>query len=73
MNRVVPGLPLSGTRVTADSHWHVWTIAGDGYVEPVGPPVREPEQAIAYFCDRVNLWLNGPFKHPMYGLTPELI
>lgn len=73
MNRIVPGLPLSGKRVVADSHWHLWTIAGDGYVEPVDPPLLQPEQAIAYFCNRVNLGLNGPFVHPMYGLTPALI
>jgi hypothetical protein len=72
-NRVVQGRPLSGQKIDATTHWHVWTIAGDGYVEPIEPPVLELADAIAYFCQRVNLKLNGAFKHPMYGQSGQLL
>lgn len=72
-NRIVQGMPLSGETITATTHWHVWTIAGDGYVEPLEPPMVELEDAIAYFCERVNLSLPGQFRHPMYGQSGVLL
>lgn len=72
-NRVVQGLSLSGITINATSHWHVWTVMGEGHVEPVEPPTLQVEEAIAYFCNRVNLRLNGDFKHPMHGHTGQLL
>ena len=72
-NRIVPGMPFSGAKIDATTHWHVWTIAGDGYVEPVEPAIIELEEIIDYFCGRVNLLLNGKFYHPMFGKSGSLI
>lgn len=72
-NAVVPGRPYSGLAITALTHEHIWTIAADDYVEPVDPPIIELEDAIAKFCERVNLHLNGPFKHPMKGRNEQLL
>lgn len=72
-NRMVQGLPLSGKTIDAITHWHVWTIAGDGYVEPIEPPVLELQEAVAYFCQRVNLSLNGEFTHAMHGESGQLL
>lgn len=72
-NAVVPGLPYSGATIRAQTHEHIWTVAADDYVEPVDPPVLELEAAIEKFCERVNLWLNGPFVHPRRGQTEQLI
>lgn len=72
-NRIVDGLPLSGLTISSTTHWHRWTLVGDGYVEPVEPPILELEYAIAYFCERVNLTLYGNFIHPMYGETGRLL
>lgn len=72
-NAVVPGFPYSGACITAHTHEHIWTIAADSYVEPIEPPIVELEDAIAKFCGRVNLYLNGPFKHPRQGQTEQLL
>jgi hypothetical protein len=73
INRIVPGKPLSGATIKATTHWHSWTVVGEGYVEPIEPPILEPDEAIAYFCNRVNLRLNGNFRHPMQGQTSQLL
>lgn len=72
-NAVVAGRPYSGVTVTSHTHEHIWTVAADDYVEPVEPPILELEDAIAKFCDCVNLFLNGPFKHPLKGQTEQLL
>lgn len=72
-NAIVPGYQYSGAIITSTTHEHVWTIAADDYVEPVEPPIMELEDAIAKFCERVNLYLNGPFKHPLQGQTEQLL
>ncbi|WP_293237893.1 hypothetical protein, partial [Paludibacterium sp.] len=74
-NAVVPDRPYSGQIITAITHVHLWTDvgSGDGYVEPIEPPLLELEELIANFCDRVNLWLNGDFIHPEFGRTGNLL
>lgn len=72
-NAVVPGRQFSGSTITSVTHEHIWTIAADDYVEPVEPPINNLEDAIAKFCVRVNLYLNGPFKHPLTGQTEQLL
>ena len=72
-NAIVHGTPYSGAIISSLTHEHIWTIAADDYVEPVEPPIVELETAIAKFCDRVNLLLNGPFVHPMKGKTEQLL
>lgn len=72
-NKVVAGRPWSGMAISTVSHWHLWTTARDGYAEPVEPPTIEAEVAVAYFCNRVNLWLNGGFTHPMRGQSGQLL
>jgi hypothetical protein len=74
-NVVVPGRLYSGQTVTATTHVHLWTDVGtgDGYVEPIEPPLLEIEDLIANFCDRVNLELNGDFLHPEFGRTGRLL
>ena len=72
-NAVIPHLPYSGETVRSVTHEHIWTIAADDYVEPIEPPIADLGEAIAKFCERVNLYLNGPFKHPMKGQTEQLL
>ena len=72
-NAIVPGYQYSGARISTHTHEHIWTIATDNYVEPIEPPITELEDVIAIFCERVNLYLNGPFKHPLKGQTEQLL
>ena len=72
-NAVVAGLPFSGLTITSHTHEHVWTMAGADYVEPIEPPILELQDAIAKLCERVNLYLNGPFLHPLKGQTDTLL
>lgn len=72
-NAIVSGLPFSGVVITAHTHEHIWTVAADDYVEPIEPPIVELEDAIAKFCGRVNLYLNGPFLHPLKGQNEQLL
>lgn len=72
-NAIVPGYPYSGVTVNSLTHEHIWTIAADDYVEPVEPPIVDLQVAIEIFCKRVNLYLNGPFSHPMQGKTEQLL
>ncbi|MGV7208708.1 hypothetical protein ACLB1G_12720 [Oxalobacteraceae bacterium A2-2] len=74
-NVIVPGRSYSGQTITATTHVHLWTDvgAGDGYVEPVEPPLLELEELIENFCVRVNLQLNGNFSHPEFGKTRTLL
>ena len=72
-NPVVAGYKYSGETVTSCTHEHIWTILSDEYVEPIDPPITELEDAIAKFCERVNIYLNGPFKHPLKGQSGQLL
>ncbi len=72
-NAVVAGYQYSGATITSLTHEHIWTIAADDYVEPIDPPITELEDAITKFCERVNIYLNGPFRHPLKGQTEQLL
>lgn len=72
-NPVVAGRRFSGAIVATHTHEHLWTMAAAGYVEPVEPPILDLKDAIAKFCERVNLYLNGEFLHPMKGQTEQLL
>ena len=67
------GLPFHKKVITNTTHVHVWTERGEGYVEPIEPPLLELEDAIEEFCKRVNLWLNGEFIHPLHRQQLKLI
>jgi hypothetical protein len=72
-NPIIPGMPYSGQIIDSLSHFHVWTQFGDKYVEPVEPTLLTLDDAIANFCQRVNLQLNGGFTHPLHGQTYFLL
>jgi len=72
-NAIVAGLPYSGAVIASHTHEHIWTLAADDYVEPIEPPIIELHAAIAKFCERVNLYLNGPFLHPLKGQNEQLL
>ncbi|NHZ98859.1 hypothetical protein [Massilia sp. CCM 8734] len=72
-NRIVSGMPFSGMKIDATTHMHIWTSAADGYAEPIEPPLVELEEIMTVFCQRVNLWLNGDIKHPMYGKSMSFL
>lgn len=72
-NPVIEGMPYSGETIETLSHFHVWTKFGDKYVEPVEPTLMTLDDAIANFCSRVNLQLNGAFTHPLQGQNYSLI
>jgi len=67
------GRPYHGQTISSTTHIHIWTEHGAGYVEPIEPPLMEPEEIIAEFCARVNLCLNGAFVHPMQGKQLKLL
>lgn len=72
-NRVVAGMPYSGMTISSTTHAHIWTVVGDDYAEPIEPPLLQLEEIIPAFCQRVNLWLLGEIKHPMYGQSMSLL
>lgn len=73
-NKVGAGRPYYKQNVVSPTHVHIWTDkGGDGYVEPIEPPLLDLEDAIAEFCSRVNLWLNGEFAHPMHNKQLNLL
>lgn len=72
-NVMVPGRPFSGKKIDSTTHVHIWANPGaDKYVEPIFPPMQDLEQMITDFCFRVNLSLNGPFKHPLFNKNMDL-
>ena len=72
-NKNIDGRPYSGMTISAATHVHLWTMMGDGYVEPIEPPLVKLEEIVTAFCERANLWLNGAVKHPLYGQSMELL
>jgi len=66
-NKIGEGLPYFGKTVESSTHIHIWTEQGDGYVEPVEPPLFDIKELFLNFFDRVNLVLTGNFVHPLKG------
>jgi hypothetical protein len=67
------GRPFFKKIVDSTTHVHLWTEKGYGYVEPIEPPILELKDAIAEFCGRVNLWINGEFVHPLHYQQLKLL
>lgn len=72
-NKVGKGLPYFGKTIDSPTHIHIWTEQGDGYVEPVEPPLLEIKELFFNFFDRVNLALTGDFIHPLKGQQLDFI
>lgn len=72
-NKKGKGLKFHGKLITSHTHIHMWTNEGEGYVEPIEPPIVELEDVIAEFCKRAILYLNGAFLHPQQGKQLLLI
>lgn len=51
---------------------HIWTEVGEGYVEPVEPPITDIEELFENFFRRVNLVLKDKFVHPLRGQNLEI-
>lgn len=47
--------------------------AGEGYAEPVTPPLQTIAALMQHFLPRANLTLTGGFAHPLKGRQIELI
>lgn len=71
-NLIGKGRPYFGQTINAATHVHLWTEEGEGYVEPVEPPILEIERLCADFLQRVNLVLKGEFVHPLKGKQLEI-
>lgn len=71
-NTVGSGKPFYLQKVTATTHLHVWVDEGDGYVEPVEPPIEDVEALFTQFFKRANLILNGAFLHPLKNQQMEI-
>lgn len=71
-NSVGVGRPYYKKLIDAATHIHIWTDEGEGYVEPVEPPILDCETLFTEFLDRVNLLLKGEFVHPLKGEQLEI-
>lgn len=72
-NKIGYGRPYYKKTLRNPTHMHVWTEAGDGYVEPIEPPLLDLKDIFSEFRTRVNLWLNGDFHHPQRGEQLHLL
>lgn len=72
-NKIGYGRTYYKKTIKCPSHIHVWTDAGEGYVEPLEPPVTELKDIFSEFKARVNLWLNGEYLHPLHGEQLKLL
>jgi len=73
VNKKGHGLPYFGQLVKAKTHLHIWTDAGEGYVEPIVCKSEEVEELFKEFSRQVNLWLNGRFAHPLENKQLDLL
>lgn len=71
-NSIGKGLPFYGQTIDAPTHVHIWTAEGEGYVEPVVPPILEIQALFTEFLQRVSLVLKGEFVHPLKGEQLEI-
>lgn len=67
------GRPLFRKPLADRSHEHLWVDAGEGYAEPVTPPLQTIAALMQHFLPRANLTLTGGFAHPLKGRQIELI
>lgn len=71
-NSVGIGRPHFRKTIHSPTHIHIWTDQGEGYVEPVDPPILEIEDLFTEFFRRVNLLLKGKFIHPLQNKQLEI-
>ncbi|HYG44822.1 MAG TPA: hypothetical protein VEA17_18030 [Bordetella sp.] len=67
------GRPHYRDRLAERTHRHVWHDDGEGYAEPVVPPLEDIATLIPYFLQQANLVLAGGFAHPLKGRQIELL
>jgi len=71
-NSVGIGRPYFRQTVSSATHLHIWTMEGEGYVEPIEPPILLVEDIFTDFFTRVNLLLKGEFIHPLKNKQMEI-
>lgn len=67
------GRPHHGVVLQSRTHLHTWHDDGEGYAEPVEPPLNDLAAVVSYFLQQANLALAGGFAHPLKGRQIELL